>query len=80
MRYIDPAMRKILRQYSKLPFLAIEDGSKHARVRNLRTNDWLPIAGSSSDRRAVRGFEIQLRRLVDLGQGFIHAKTQFANA
>lgn len=75
MRYLDPAMRKILSAYKNYKNLALEDGGKHAKLRNLTSNDWIPIAGSSSDGRAVKNFEAALRRLVMSGQGFVFAKT-----
>lgn len=76
MRCIDQSHRSYLRKtLASAPFLMLEDGAKHARVRNSRTNDWIPIAGSSSDRRAAKNFEAALRKLTMLGQGFVFAKT-----
>lgn len=74
MKYIDPAMRKILVKHRDAS-LQLEDGGKHAKVRNLITKDWIPIAGSSSDRRAVKNFDADLHRLLTFGQGLIFAKT-----
>ncbi len=75
MRAIDPELRKILEKFSHLPFLVTEDGTKHARVRNTQSGDWLPVAGSSGDRRSARNFEAGLRRLAKTGHGFIFCKT-----
>lgn len=75
MPAIDPQFNKFLRPFLSLSFLVLEDGKKHARVRNTISNDWLPIPGSSSDRRALKNFQVDLHRLISNGHGFIYAKT-----
>lgn len=76
MRMIDKQMQKVISKYLPgVPFLVLEEGVKHTRIRNLRSNDWLPVSGSSSDHRAVKNFESSLRCLANSGQGFIFSKT-----
>jgi hypothetical protein len=75
MRCIDPAMRKVLATYQNYTNLQLEDGGKHVKLRNITTKDWIPVAGSSSDRRAAKNFDASLYRLTTFGQGLIFAKT-----
>ena len=75
MRYIDAEVRRAIRDVLNLPFMRLEDGTKHARLINLRTGDFLPLAGSASDFRAGRNAKAAVRRLVELGQGLIFSRT-----
>ena len=60
-----------LKQY---PWLRVEPGSRHGRVVNPRTRDFIPIPLTPSDVRAVKGLRGQLRRLAELGTGLIARK------
>lgn len=76
MRMIDVQMQKVISKYlSERPFLVLESGAKHTKIRNLQSNDWLPVSGSSSDHRAVKNFESSLRCLASSGRGFVFSKT-----
>jgi hypothetical protein len=76
IKMIDQSMRKVLGKYlSKMKFLVLEAGAKHARIRNLQSGDWLPVSGSSGDHRSAKNFEASLSRLAFSGQGFIFSKT-----
>lgn len=66
------SFKKSLCQYT---WLYAEPGSKHARVCSRRSGDFVTIPTSPSDWRAVRGFEGQIRRLAERGQGIIFART-----
>lgn len=75
MKHIDSALLKILRPLLRShPDLAIETGTKHSKLRNIQSGDWLPLAGSPSDHRAIKNFKAALNRLIESGQGFIYAK------
>lgn len=76
MRAIDPKIMTLLKPLLKQnPNLQIETGSKHNKLRNLTSGDWLPLPGSSSDHRACKNFAASVKRLMATGQGFIHAKS-----
>ena len=60
-----------LRQY---PWLKWEQGGRHGRLRNQRTQDFIPVATTPSDVRAVKNLRAQLRRLGERGEGLIAAK------
>lgn len=55
--------------------LIVEGGSRHCKVRNIVSRDWIPIPGTPSDWRSLRNFRHALRRLASRGEGFIYAKT-----
>lgn len=74
MRFVNQSFLTVLRTASSGD-LVLEDGAKHARVRSLKSRDWLPIPGSPSDHRAIKNFRSALHRLASDGRGFIFAKT-----
>lgn len=55
-------------------WLTLERGSKHWRMRNLRSQDFLPIPFSPSDTRVSKHLRAQIRRLAEDGLGLIAAK------
>lgn len=65
----------MLDKHVKLRIISIEDGSKHLKIRNLLTLDWIPVAGSPSDCRSIKNFEGDLCNLINYGKGLIYAKT-----
>lgn len=73
-RSVDRRMMEIIKKFA-CPWLRIEGGSKHRRIRNTRSGDFLLVAGSASDVRAMRNFEATLRRLIEFGHGLIFSKT-----
>jgi len=75
MRHISREVEKVLSKFTHYPCLTVEDGSKHAKVRNVFSRDWLPLPGSTSDRRGIHNLESCLKRLAITGKGFIYAKT-----
>lgn len=76
MNFIPYDTRKILQKtIANSGVIRLENGAKHAKVRNLITGDWIPVAGSPSDHRAMKNFETALRRLAEYGQGLVYAKT-----
>jgi hypothetical protein len=74
MKRIDAKLRPLLNRYMNSD-LVLEAGTRHLKIRNRISGDFLPVAGSASDHRAVKNFEADLRRLVACGQGLIFAKT-----
>jgi len=75
INYIDPELRTILKKFMpNHPQLFVVAGSRHAKVFNRVTGDWLPLSGSCGDRRGRRNFERGLRHLAELGQGVIFSK------
>lgn len=72
---INKNVREVLIKYINLGLVSVENGSKHVKVRNLLTLDWIPVAGSPSDYRAKRKFQNDLKNLVENGRGLIYAKT-----
>lgn len=76
MKFIPHDTRKLLKNtIANSRNISLEDGSKHAKVRHLVTNDWIPVAGSPSDHRTIKNFDAALRRLVTYGRGVVYAKT-----
>ena len=76
MKFIPRDVRELLKKtIANSAVLHLEDGAKHAKVRNLVTRDWIPVAGSPSDHRTIKNFKTSLRRLLTHGEGFVHAKT-----
>lgn len=76
MKFIPYETRKLLQKtIASTGVIRVEDGAKHAKARNLVTGDWIPVAGSPSDHRALKNFEAALRRLAEYGQGLVYAKT-----
>ena len=56
------------------PYLVLERGKRHGKLRNRLTQDFVPVPFSPSDHRATRNLRAQLRRLGEHGQGFIAAR------
>jgi hypothetical protein len=75
VRNIHHEIQKLLTPHLHAGILVIEDGSRHAKIRNTRSQDFLALAGTPSDHRAVRNFRSDLRRLIENGEGFIFRKT-----
>lgn len=76
MKSIPPDIRKLLEKLMvNSGVLSLEDGTKHVKVRNGITGDWILVAGSPSDHRTMKNFEAALNRLVVHGRGFVYAKT-----
>lgn len=68
MRHIPAGHLTVLKQY---PWLVIERGKKHVKVRHPETQDFVPVAGSPSDYRSLRNFASDIRRLAATGHGNI---------
>lgn len=64
-------VRRALKEY---PWLSLESGSKHWRLRSQKTRDFTLIPLSPSDIRALKSLRAQIRRLAEQGLGFIAAK------
>lgn len=76
---VDPALRHEVRTALRAcPHLQLAAGRSHPRVVNTQSGDFLPISGSSSDRRAATALRVGLRRLATSGRGFIFAKKHAA--
>lgn len=75
MRHIDRDIREMITPYLRTGVLILEDGARHAKVRNPRTQDFLPLSGTPSDHRCARNFQAALRSLIDSGEGLIFCKT-----
>jgi hypothetical protein len=71
---LSPEVRACLKA---LPNLQLEVGSRHPRVVNIQSGDFLPGPGPSSDRLAVKALCVGLRRLAS-GRGFTFAKKRAA--
>lgn len=70
MRYIDSSLQPIVRRYLVAnERLLLDQGTRHARVVHLDTRDFVPISGSSGDRRASKNLDAALRRLSATGCG-----------
>ena len=80
MRYIDPDVVPVVRRYlANYPALHLDEGTRHARVVHSDTHDFVPLPGSSSDRRARKHVDAALRRLALTGRGFIAHKAHRPN-
>jgi hypothetical protein len=75
MRNVHHEIQKLIAPYLRTGILVLEDGTRHAKIRNIRSLDFLALAGTPSDYRAVRNFRSGLRHLVEDGKGFIFRKT-----
>ncbi len=75
MRNVHHEIQKLIAPYLRTGVLVLEDGVRHAKIRNARSQDFLALAGTPSDHRAVRNFRSALRRLIKNGEGFIFGKT-----
>lgn len=76
MRFIDRDVEPLVRRYlNTYPALRLDEGTRHARVVHSDTHDFVPLPGSSSDRRARKHVGAALRRLALTGCGFIAHKT-----
>lgn len=75
MRHIHHEIQNLIAPYLRTGILALEDGVRHSKVRNIRSQDFLALSGSPSDHRSVRNFRSDLRRLIQNGEGFIFRKT-----
>lgn len=53
MRHIPSGHLSVIKQY---PWLVVEQGKKHVKVRHPGTQDFVPIAGSPSDYRSLKNF------------------------
>ena len=75
MRNVHLEIQKIIAPYLRTGILTLEDGARHAKIRNAQSQDFLALAGTPSDHRSVRNFRSDLRRLIKNGEGFIFHKT-----
>lgn len=76
---VDPALRQDVRSVLKAnPHLQLEAGSRHCRVVNTASGDFVPVPGSSGDHRARTALGVHLRRLATTGRGLIAAKRHLA--
>ena len=75
MRHVHHEIQKLIAPYLCTGVLVLEDGTRHAKIRNAHSQDFLALAGTPSDHRAVRNFRSDLRRLIKNGEGFIFRKT-----
>lgn len=75
MLNIDHATLNAIRDFTSLPQMVIEQGAKHARLVNIETGDFIPLAGSASDYRSARNAKAAARRLAMTGCGLIFART-----
>ena len=81
MKQIDRNLRVVVRRALDLdPKLRLEHGARHYRVVHEDTGDFIPVATSSSDRRARANLEAGLRRLSAHGAGLVAARTHAAPA
>lgn len=75
MRPIDRSCAPIVQAFlAAHPLLSLQDGSRHARVVNRQTGDFVPVPGSSGDSRAPKHLKCALARLATSGRGLIAAK------
>ena len=74
-RYVDPRISHEIRDVLRLSWMKLESGTKHARLCNLHSGDFIPLSGSLSDRRSVLNAATAARRLARTGQGLIFART-----
>lgn len=49
MRHIDHGIRVMITPYQRTRVLILENGARHAKVRNPHTQDFLPKTGTPSD-------------------------------
>lgn len=72
----DPSIRALIsRARDEYPWLKIEQGRRHWRLRSERSRDFIPIPFSPSDRhRVLKNLWAQIRRLAELGLGLIASK------
>jgi hypothetical protein len=75
MRNIHNEIQKLIQPYLRTGILVLEDGTRHAKIRNARSQDFLALAGTPSDHRSSRNFRSDLHRLIENGEGFIFRKT-----
>jgi hypothetical protein len=76
LRSIDASLRQeVTSILGQFPHLRLESGRRHLRIVHTRSQDFVPVAGSSGDRRARSGLHCALRRLAETGRGFIAAKS-----
>lgn len=76
MRHIDKETLVAIREFANRSWMKLEDGRRHARLVNLRTGDFIPLAGSSSDHRAPKNTKAAARRLAETGCGLIFARSR----
>lgn len=75
MRNVHHEIQMLIAPYLRTGILVLVDGTRHAKIRNTQSQDFLALAGTPSDHRAVRNFRLDLRRLIKNGEGFIFRKT-----
>ena len=75
MRHTAAYLTTELARFKNIGHLEVRDGRKHAKLVNLLTQDWIPIAGTPSDFRSRTNFRVAVRRLAEKGEGVIYAKT-----
>lgn len=75
MRQIHHEIQNLIAPYLRTGILVLEGGTRHSKVRNIRSQDFLALSGSPSDHRSTLNFRSALRRLIENGEGFIFNKT-----
>lgn len=75
MRHAASYFSSELKPFEHMKHLVLRDGSKHPKLVNMMTKDWIPVPGTPSDRRSRQNFRAALRRLAEKGEGVIYAKT-----
>ena len=75
MKRICQPIQKMIAPYLRAGALILEDGSRHAKVRSPLTHDFLPLAATSGDPRAIKNFKSELKRLLNHGEGLVYCRT-----
>lgn len=75
MRNVHHEIQKLIAPYLRTAVLVLEEGARHAKIRNARSQDFLALASTPSDHRTVSNFRSALRHLIENGEGFIFGKT-----
>lgn len=71
----NPDVRAVVRKSLKTyPWLFLEPGRTHWRVRSEQSQDFTLIPFSPSDIRVNKHLSVQIRRLAEHGSGFISSK------
>ena len=73
--YIPHAVRELLRPYREqiaAGELRLESGSHHVRLRNTKSNDWIPLPGTpGGTHRWITNLRAEINRLATTGRGHV---------
>lgn len=76
MTKISSDLKKVIKKFLQdFPFLTLEEGGKHVKIRNTQSKDFIPLPTNPGCQRGMNNIINSLTKLARTGQGFIFSRT-----